>query len=441
MRRGIVQADNLGLTPQRAPADTLAPITRAAADHSNTSVLFGRRLIMKLFRRVELGPNPDLEIGEYLTERRFPRVPPLLGSISYTPGPKGPGLPTIGPGLPSKHLDLVGPPKDLDPVGRVLLDPPDMRASIAMLQEFVPNQGSGWQVTVDELGRYFERVAGQPLPADASVETADEWAFGRIADPPASVAEAIRGYLATAEVLGRRTGELHATLADSTDPAFAPEPLTKEHMQAIVESMRERAGEHLNLLEAVLPRLDERVQDEARQVLRQRNALLQQFDELRDVPAAATRIRCHGDYHLGQVLVTEGDVVILDFEGEPARRPDERRAKCSPLRDVAGMLRSFSYAALTAVGAATQTRPDDARRLAPWADFWERWISAAFLRAYVIATHGASFLPAPRDLDVLLRVYVLDKALYELAYELNNRPSWVHIPLAGVLQLRPRLHV
>src|SRR5213078_824456 len=109
-----------------------------------------------------------------------------------------------------------------------------------------------------------------------------------------------------------------------------------------------------------------------------------------------------------------GDVVILDFEGEPARRPDERRAKCSPLRDVAGMLRSFSYAALTAIGAATQTRPEDAKRLAPWAEFWETWIGAAFLRAYLAATRGASSLPAPRDLDVLLRAYVLDKALYEL---------------------------
>jgi maltose alpha-D-glucosyltransferase/alpha-amylase len=402
MRRGVVQADNLDLTPQRAPAETLVPITRAAPDQSNTSVLFGRRLIMKLFRRVEPGPNPDLEIGEYLTERRFPQVPPLLGSISY-----------LGAELP---------------------------AAVAMLQEFVPNQGNGWQVTVEELGRYLERVAAQPLPADASPDTADDWAFGGIAEAPPPVAEAIRGYLATAEVLGRRTGELHMALAGSTDPAFAPEPLTKDDVKAIVESMRARAEEHLNLLEAVLPRLDERVQDEARQVLRQRHALLQPFDELRDVTTASARIRCHGDYHLGQILVTEGDVVILDFEGEPARRLEERRTKCSPLRDVAGMLRSFSYAALTALGAATQTRPEDARRLSPWAEFWERWVGAAFLRAYLIATRGAAFLPAPRDLDVLLRAYVLDKALYELAYELNNRPSWVHIPLAGVLQLRPRLH-
>jgi maltose alpha-D-glucosyltransferase/alpha-amylase len=147
------------------------------------------------------------------------------------------------------------------------------------------------------------------------------------------------------------------------------------------------------------------------------------------------RIRCHGDYHLGQVLVTEGDVMIIDFEGEPARPIEERRAKSSPLRDVAGMLRSFSYAALTAIGAATETRPDDVKRLAPWAELWETWVRATFLRAYLAATRDSGFLPPPGDLEVLLRAFVLEKALYELAYELNNRPAWVHIPLTGIAQL------
>ena len=118
----------------------------------------------------------------------------------------------------------------------------------------------------------------------------------------------------------------------------------------------------------------------------------------------------------------------------------ERRAKTSPLRDVAGMIRSFSYAARTAIGSVTQTRPDDARRLDPWADFWQTWVSASFLRSYLVATREATFLPPPDDLDVMLRAYILEKALYELAYELNNRPAWVHIPLTGVLQLRPHLH-
>jgi maltose alpha-D-glucosyltransferase/alpha-amylase len=356
---------------------------------------------MKVFRRLESGPNPDLEIGEYLTERRFPRVPPLVGSISYAAD--------------------------------------ELPASIAMLQEYVWNQGNAWQVTIDELGRYFERVEAMPLPTDASAETADAWAFGRIADAPASVAEAIRAYQATAEILGRRTGELHVTLAENTtNPAFAPEPLTKEYLAQMIDAMRRRADEHLTLLETVLPRLDDRVQREARQALDHRDALLQQFEELRGVSGSSSRIRCHGDYHLGQVLVTEGDVMILDFEGEPGRPIEERRMKCSPLRDVAGMLRSFSYAALTAIGAATETRPEDAKRLAPWAGFWEAWVGATFLRAYLSATRGAGFLPPPADLEVLLRAYVLDKALYELAYELNHRPAWVHIPLAGLMQLRPR---
>src|SRR5204863_2601248 len=135
MRHGAVQAGNIDLTPQRAPADTLTPITRSAPDQSNTSVLFGKRLILKMFRRVEPGPNPDVEIGEYLTERRFARVPALVGSISYVPGPKGPGL------------------------------LPDLPASLAMLQEYVWNQGNGWEVAVEELGRFLERVASLPVPA------------------------------------------------------------------------------------------------------------------------------------------------------------------------------------------------------------------------------------------------------------------------------------
>jgi maltose alpha-D-glucosyltransferase/alpha-amylase len=153
------------------------------------------------------------------------------------------------------------------------------------------------------------------------------------------------------------------------------------------------------------------------------------------------RIRCHGDYHLGQVLVTEGDVVIIDFEGEPARPLAERRAKASPLRDVAGMLRSFSYAALTGLGAATQTRPEDVERLAPWAELWETWVGAVFLRAYLAATRGAAFLPPDvDDLETLLQAFILDKALYELGYELNNRPDWVHIPLTGLRRLPSPLH-
>ena len=201
--------------------------------------------------------------------------------------------------------------------------------------------------------------------------------------------------------------------------------------------MREHAVSQLTLLESTMTRLDDRRRQMAEQVLAQRGDLFRQFDALQKLRGGAGLTRCHGDYHLGQVLMTEGDVVILDFEGEPARPLAERRRKGSPLRDVAGMVRSFSYAALTGLGAATHTRPEDVERLAPWADVWEAQVSATFLRAYRGATHDVDFLPSDSgDFDVLLHAFVLDKAMYELGYELNNRPDWVHIPLSGLLRLQ-----
>ena len=392
-RHGRVAAANLGLTLDRVPRDAREPITRSAPDQSNTSVLFDRRLIMKLFRRVEPGLNPDVEIGRYLMERRFDRVPPLVGTLEYA----------------RNGSDA---------------------AAVAMLQEFVRNEGNGWEVTIDELGRYFERRAGRPLPTMTT-------------DDAAVVRDAIGTYLNTAEVIGRRTGELHVAMASAGagNDAFAPDTQPSGDVAKTAAAMKRHASEQLDLLERSLDRLDDRKRALAQQVLGRRDELLRQFEELRELKGAITRIRCHGDYHLGQILVSEGDIIILDFEGEPARPLADRRAKSSPLRDVAGMVRSFSYAALTGLGAATQNRPQDYERLAPWAEFWERWVTAAFLRAYLAAAAGAPFVPARReDFDLLLHTFILDKAMYELAYELNNRPDWVHIPLAGLLKLRAPLH-
>jgi maltose alpha-D-glucosyltransferase/alpha-amylase len=405
MQQGPLEGANLGLAPERAPADTLTPISRTAPDQSNTSVLFGHRLFMKLFRRVEPGPNPDVEIGRFLAERHFIRVPPLVGEITYARSGEDP-------------------------------------SSVAMLQEFIINQGNGWQVTIEDLGRYFERAAARDTP-NVGREEASEWVFSNRQEPPAEVPNAIGSYLATAEVLGRRTGELHVHLARARpdEHAFVPEPYTSADVKATADAMARHADEELNLLAQALDRLDERKLGLAGTVLERRAELVHYFEALHQVASGGGRIRCHGDYHLGQVLVTEADIVILDFEGEPARPFAQRRAKASPLRDVAGMLRSFSYAALTGLHAVTMTRPEDYERLVPWADLWETWVSAAFLRAYLTAVRGASFLPSNRDdLDVLLQAFILDKALYELAYELNNRPDWVHIPLSGILRLRSPLH-
>jgi maltose alpha-D-glucosyltransferase/alpha-amylase len=374
------------------------PIVRTAADQSNTSLRFGWQLIMKMFRRIESGPNPDVEIGGFLAARGFNRVPPLAGTLSYAPAGDEP-------------------------------------ASIAMLQRFVTNQGNAWDVTIEELRRYFERVATLP-PRDGDQDASRQWIASSLPAPPQAVAESVGPYLTMAEVLGRRTGELHVALASAPlDPAFPVEMYSPAGLAAAAAEMREHASMRLELLDAALPRLDERRRQVAEQVLSQRPRLLDQFDALHRLRGGAARIRCHGDYHLGQVLVTEGDVVMLDFEGEPARPLAERRATCSPLRDVAGMLRSFSYAALTGLGAATQTRPEDVERLAPWADAWEAWVGATFLRAYRTATQTAAFHVAEADdFDVLLHAFMLDKAMYELGYELNNRPDWVHIPLRGLIR-------
>ena len=398
MRRGRIRA-----VPEPAAdasrGEPRTPIRRTAPDQSNTSVIFGWHRIMKMFRRLEPGLNPDVEIGRFLSAQGFTRVPPLLGAAEYVDDEQG-------------------------------------ACSILMLQRFVSNQGNAWEVTLAELGRYFERIAALPY-VPAAPARAREWLEGSSPQPPDLVTEALGLYASTAEVLGRRTGELHVALSGGTaDPAFGIEPLAGADLAAAVAAMREHALGQLVLAERAIPRLDERRRQLVADVLGRRNDLLQQFDAMERLGDAGGRIRCHGDYHLGQVLVTEGDVMIIDFEGEPARAIAERRAKMSPLRDVAGMLRSFGYAALTGLGAAAQNRPEGLERLQPWADLWESWIGAIFLRAYLTATRGAGFLPgSERAVSTLLRAYVLDKALYELGYELNNRPEWVHIPLTGLLRL------
>jgi maltose alpha-D-glucosyltransferase/alpha-amylase len=402
MRHGHMRG--LGAGIDELEGDARTGIRRSAPDQSNTSVVFGWQLIMKMFRRLEPGPNPDVEVGAFLTGHGFTRVPALVGSAEY-------------------RLDGEEP------------------SSVLMLQRFVPNQGNAWDVTLEEVGRYLERVRSL---SDVVVdrEEARQWATTGTGTVPAAVAEAIGPDLLTAEVLGRRTGELHTTLAAApAEPGFGVTAYSPAEIAATVTAMHDHAEEKRRLLKGALPGLDERRKLMAMDVLARWDELLQPFDGLGGLRHGGARIRCHGDFHLGQVLITEGDVVIIDFEGEPARPLAARRAPASPLRDVAGMLRSFSYAALTGLGAATQTRPEDAARLAPWAELWETWVGAAFIRAYLTAARSAGILPNDdRSLDALLRAFVLDKALYELGYELNNRPEWVHIPLLGLLHLQSPLH-
>jgi maltose alpha-D-glucosyltransferase/alpha-amylase len=244
-------------------------------------------------------------------------------------------------------------------------------------------------------------------------------------------------YLDSATTLGSRTAELHLALASATDdPAFAPEAVPAGDFQVLLADLHEHASSVLDTLKESVPYLPDDVLEIAAAVLSQRTRILDHFNALRTETFRTWRTRVHGDYHLGQVLKVKTDFVILDFEGEPARPLSARRAKHSPLKDVAGMLRSFSYAAYSSLINFSARRAGDRASLEPWAQLWERCVAAEFLRAYRQTAQGAVFLPENiEDFRKLLDIFLVDKALYEVLYELNARPDWVRIPLMGITSL------
>jgi maltose alpha-D-glucosyltransferase/alpha-amylase len=312
-----------------------------------------------------------------------------------------------------------------------------------VLQALIPNEGDAWRYTIDQVKQYFERaLAAQPSATDEMfaavppLELVDR-------DPPPLVTHMIGAYLETARLLGLRTAELHQALAsNSDDPQFAPEPFTTLYQRSLYQSMRNLTTQAFRLLRDRFAQLPDAVLADAESLLGMEQKVLDSFHVLLERRLSGKRIRCHGDYHLGQVLYTGKDFVIIDFEGEPARPLSQRRLRQSPLRDVAGMLRSFDYAVLTVLTESPREgilRPEDVRVLTPWADFWRAWVESAFLRAYLQHVQSAHIVPVDRaELDALLSVLLLEKAIYEVVYELNHRPSWIGIPVHGVRELVQR---
>jgi maltose alpha-D-glucosyltransferase/alpha-amylase len=377
----------------RGPETVRLEAQLSIAEQSNNSVIFGERLMLKVFRRLEEGVNPELEVGRFLTEKTsFSQIAPLAGSLEYRRG-KG------------------------EPV------------TIATLQGYVPNQGDAWKYTLTTLAHYFtspDLVGAEPPASPRSVVEASRL------EPNALAVKAIGGYLESARMLGRRTAELHAALAsDPTDPAFAPERMTPLDQRSIYQSLSGLSLRATELLRSQLNRLPAGARDDGRKVLELEPRIAAIFKAFLARRLNTSRIRVHGDYHLGQVLYTGHDFVIIDFEGEPTRSLYERRLKRLALRDVAGMLRSFSYASHAALRA--QQVPADFAR---WARFWTDSVSAVFLNSYLATAGKASWLPQnAEDLELQLTTMLLEKALYELRYELNLRPDWVPIPLRGILDL------
>jgi maltose alpha-D-glucosyltransferase/alpha-amylase len=237
--------------------------------------------------------------------------------------------------------------------------------------------------------------------------------------------------------LGQRTAEMHLALAsDRIDPAFRPEPFSALYQRSVYQSMRNGLRRTFQLLAKQMKHLTGEALEDAHVMLGREREILDRMARVTGRRIAAEKIRVHGDYHLGQVLDTGRDFVIIDFEGEPARPISERRLKRSALRDVAGMLRSFHYAAYTALAQQISVRNVDVPTAAPWADLWYHAISRTFLQSYLATAGHAAFLPKdPADFALLLDAYLLDKAVYEVGYELNNRPDWIRVPLRGIRQI------
>ena len=361
-----------------------ADVRRLGGEQSNTSIAYGSRVILKLFRRLQPGTHPELEMGRFLTEvARFENTPALLGSVEHVADD---GTATV----------------------------------LAVLQRYVRNQGDAWRLTLDILDRELDTLA--LVTGDAAPD----------------VEESFATYLPYAEALGRRTAELHLALATpSGDPAFAVEPLEAADLTAAAEDARAQGERAFAALDR-LAKEGDGAGGPLACLLARRDECLALLESLSrsTPPAGAVKTRVHGDYHLGQVLVAEGDVVIVDFEGEPSRPADERRAKSSPLRDVAGLLRSFAYAADTATRDVSARFPEARERIAAAAEAWRRLAERAFLASYEEAAKDSPVWIEDADgREAVLRLHLLAKALYEVNYEANNRPDWIETPVRGVLAL------
>jgi maltose alpha-D-glucosyltransferase / alpha-amylase len=359
------------------------PVDRPRGSSSNTVVDMREKLMLKGYRRVRVGMNPELEMGLYLTEvAHYANCAPLAGVLEYIAN---------------------------DGQTRLL----------AMLQAYVANQGDGWTYSLEYVRRHLEQYrttpAGDPLPANAH-----------------------EAYLTLIRVLAVRTAELHRALArPTTDPAFSPQALTRADIDAYRQRALEEARQALDLLSANLESVPAADRERADAVLAQRDQLLARIEAGAKAAAQGMKIRIHGDYHLGQVLVTRNDFVIIDFEGEPGHSMEQRRAKHSPLRDVAGMMRSFGYVQQSALRSVAHNEAE-ATRLTPLARAWELEARAAFLSAYDAAARDATVRDAAlydalQSGSGLLGLFELEKAFYELRYEIGNRPGWVGIPLQGIL--------
>lgn len=370
------------------------------ADQSNTAIIYNDLYFFKFYRKLEREINPDMEIVRFLSENTsFENSPKYGGSIEF-----------------------------IDNDGKVIV--------LGLLQNKVENQGEAWGMATDSVGRFYERVITkakkEKLPKlvnKASIV---------FEEAPELIQEFIgRGFYERVVRLGQRTAEMHLALAaDKTNPAFAPEYYTANYQRSLYSSLRKLVRDRFNLLENSLAKLDDETRELAVKVLAMESDVLDCFKEIYEVKIDAIKTRIHGDYHLGQVLFTGKDFIIIDFEGEPGFSFSERRLKKNPFKDVAGMMRSFHYAAFGKILLNENYRDKDMAFLESWAEQWQHYISRFYLGAYMERIGLGKELSDEND--ILIRTFLIEKAIYELGYELNGRPDWVIIPLRGIYYLMNR---
>jgi len=372
------------------------------AEQSNTSFFYEKAFFLKLFRRLENSINPELEIEKFLTEKTsFSNIPPFAGAIEAK-------------------------------------DRANESITIGLLQGLVSNQGDAWSYTLDAVSAYYEQILSRKAELENIPAELSSGARIEIKDIPQLLQDLIGGaYLQMTSLLGQRTAQMHLALASSrNDPNFTPEPFSKLYQRSVFQSMASLTRKNMQLLKARLKIVPESAQEDVKNILHSQEKIMDTLQKILQKKFSAMKIRIHGDYHLGQVLYTVGDFVVIDFEGEPVRPLSERRLKRSALRDVAGMIRSFHYAAYGAFFLRGSIRQEDIVFLEPWAKVWYSFVSAVFLHAYMDTVGGAAFVPKDKqEFEILFNAFLLEKAVYELGYELNNRPNWVTIPAKGIMHI------
>ena len=345
-------------------------------DQSNSSIVYGQDYFLKLYRHIEDGSLPDIEIERFLTEKaKYASIPTYLGHIDWKFEQKA-------------------------------------TSTIALFQTFIPNEGSLWNYTCDVITQFYEK----------------SFTVNDIEDEVGGIS------IELAELVGKRTAEMHLALASSkSDPDFKPEPFTYLYQRSLYQGMRGSMRLAFNALKNRQNKIPEQLRELAKEVLKVEPIIIKYLEQLVQKPYSLLKIRVHGDYHLGQLLYTGKDCVIIDFEGEPLQSFSYRRQKNTVLRDVAGMLRSFHYAAYKSLLFSPSIPLENIEKLEKWAKLWYDNVSKAFLKTY-FETVGPNLIPEDeKDRNYLLNVFILSKALYELTYELNTRPDMLIIPLKGIL--------